>query len=314
MCTKFTRLILLIRLLTVSGTDLQRIPRDLNEDRLPPLPSPLSVKKNIAFGRGFDVSFDIEKPKAKDWIGIYKHDDTKMNVNPFGKARTPTLYWMYTCGSQDPKACPKLSSGTVRFDGEDPTAEGMDVWTIRPAEYKMCLHRKRRMGNDGEQTAELIGPCTKFYVKLNNSKKKQLSKGSYISSKKTMYEHGETIEAIFKTKTVIQDIWVGIYKKYPHIPIPTIETQALPGLGEPEIWVYTSCNNAIGDQEQSRHCSKRLRNGMVSFNASNTGSSKQDWPLSPGEYFMAINFYCNYPFKVFKSATKSFKVKPKEER
>jgi len=312
MHTKSPLSLLLMKLMVVSSTDFQSIPRVLK----PPLLSPLDVKKNTPFGKGFSVSFDIEKPATKDWIGIYSDGD-KMGVNPYDNKRV-LLFWLYTCGSQNPREADcKLPSGMVTFNGEDPTADNVDKWTIRPTTYRACPFREHRKNKDGEETADLIGPCKKFFIKLSKPKKNKMVRKASVVSKKTTYKYGEKIKADFKTPLVIQNSWVGIYKKDPNKPITTMENQGARGLGEPEMWLYTSCNNTHGDQKQSNSCSKELKDGMVSFDDSNTGSSqqelplrsKQEWPLPVGEYYMAISFYTNPPYKLFKSAKKTFKVK-----
>jgi len=305
MHTKSPLSLLLIKLLVVSSTNLQSTRRVLK----PPLPSPLDVKKNTPFDKGLAVSFDIEKPATKDWIGIYKDDGDKMGVNPYDNKRV-LLFWLYTCGSQSPNTsyC-KLPSGMVTFNGEDPTADNVDKWPIRPATYKACPFRKRGKLEDGEEMADLIGPCKKFLIKLRKPEKKRMARKASVVSKETTYKYGEKIKANFKTPIVTQNSWVGIYKKDPNEPIITMENQGVQGLVEPEMWLYTSCNNVTGDQKQSNSCSKKLKNGMVSFDESNTGGGKQEWPLPAGEYYMAISFYTNSPYKLFKSAKKTFEVK-----
>merc|ERR1712160_98430 len=83
---------------------------------------------------------------------------------------------------------------------------------------------------------ELIEKCKKLKVKLSKKKKKKLKKKASVQAVKQKYGKGEEIEISFNSVMKSQNTWIGIYPKNDD---------------NYYMWVYTGCNNVLGDQEDS---------------------------------------------------------------
>jgi len=197
----------------------------------------------VEFSEPIEVEFEYENATIHDYIGIYDNKNGDgLDVNPFGR---DLYFYTYFCASQDRVHCAALTAGkgSVVFNGVDPSEEDDDQWPLNPRKYKLCHMRQGSDNNNNEtrpgyengETGELIGKCKKLKVKLSKKKKKKYEKNGFVRAEKLEYDQGEKIKISFNSVMKSQNSWIGIYKKNNH----------------EEMWVYTGCNNVLGDQEDS---------------------------------------------------------------
>jgi len=257
----------------------------------------LKVPKKIPFGKRVKVEFTVDNATEDDYIGIYRYNKgDPLDVNPFGE---DLQHYVYLCGSQDRIICAAVEDGfgTVFFDGVDPTEEYYDQWPLNPRKYKVCYMRQGTDSNRDE-TGELIQDCKEMKVRISKKKKKKVKNKAFVKTVKKTYNFNKTIKADFDLGFKSPNSWVGIY--------------TLDDLENEIMWVYTGCNNVVGDQivtgDESNDCIKKGRKGQVKFDESNTGRAPQDWPLPVGEYMLKLQYYNNSPHSLSKQAEETFSV------
>jgi len=257
----------------------------------------LKVPKKHPFGKRVKVEFTVDEATKDDYIGIYNYKKgDPLDTNPFGE---DIQFYVYLCGSQDRVTCAAVEdgSGTVVFDGIHPTEEYYDQWPLNPRSYKVC-HVRQGEDSNGDETGELIQNCKAMKVRISKKRKKKVRNKAYVKAVKNTYDFEETIEVDFDLAFKSQNSWVGIY--------------TLDDLEDTIMWVYTGCNNVLGDQvesdDDSNDCIKKRRKGLVTFDETNTGRSSQEWPLPVGEYVLKLEYYNNSPHDLFKQAEDTFSV------
>jgi len=267
----------------------------------------LNVKKKTGYTKPISVSYTISDPTSNDWIGIYKYskgDD--LNENP---GHDDMSFWTYACGTQEPTDdCEATSEGKVIFNGIDPTEESDSQWPICDGKYKVC-HMREGEDADGNETGELLQSCKPFTVKMTKGFKKKVTKAS-VEPMKSKYSEGETVGVKFNAKNKVPNGWIGIYEKGETNPDNYI------------VWLYTGCNNVVGDQDgdgvvdedKSNDCKKIKKKGKVTFNKDtlDRNGPDDDWPLPPGEYYLKIHYRNNGPHDLFKDSEETFKVESNE--
>lgn len=266
--------------------------------------SVLKVPKKRPFAKRIKVEFTVDEATKDDYIGIYYYDtgppyyydEGPLDTNPFGE---DLMYYVYLCGSQERVMCDAVQdgTGTVFFDGLDPSEEYEDQWPLNPRRYKVC-HMRQGEDDDGNETGELIQACKKMTVKMNKKKRIKVENKASVEAVKNTYNVDEKITVKFDLAFKSQNSWVGIYDLDPN--------------GDELMWVYTGCNNVLGDQvqtgDESNDCIKKKKKGQVTFDESNTGRSSQEWPLPPGEYYLKLQYYNNSPYDLYKQADFTFSV------
>jgi len=278
--------------------------------------SKIEVDSPANFAEQIEVKFESNEATTNDYIGIYKYgrnnDKTKnLARNPFGEK---LHFYSYFCGSQDKVSCKALEEGegSVVFNGVDPSEAYESHWPLNPRVYKVC---HMRLVDDEDtvesfvQPAKLIGECKELQVKLP-TKKKKIWRRSFVKSEKEKYKYGEEIKIQFKSGIETQNSWIEIYKTNRFYDL---------------MWLYTGCNNVLGDQDQSPYesndCKETEKKGYVTFGPENTGDAEFSWPGKPtldwpppaGEYSIRLNFYYNYPKTLYKEAENTFTVEEEEE-
>lgn len=238
------------------------------------------------------------------WTGLeylYNIDDP-LDYNPWDE---DSMFWTYACGTQDPgDDCVAISDGNVVFDGVDPEEQNNDQWPMLNGMYKVC-HLREGEDDDGNETAELLQPCKAFNVRFKKRLKNKVAQAS-VEPVKSTYSEGETVDVQFNAVSSMPNGWVGIYEKGETDP------------GNYLVWIYTGCNNVVGDQDgdgvvdedKSNDCKRTRRKGKVTFNADTLyrGGPENDWPLSPGEYFLRMQYKNNSPYNLYKDSTTTFTV------
>lgn len=261
-------------------------------DNSKPTPAPtlpvIDMKKTFNYDEGFAVNFKYPEsiaPQTDDWIGIFINDDN-VALDTYDGDDTHLSFWTYTSNSQKSS---DNTSGEVRFDALDPKVDYRYSWPLPPGNYRACVL---------EDGCDVIGLCKEFKVKVKGKKKKMVKKATLQPGKNT-FNHRETITARFKTPQSIRNSKVEIYEYSKNFPKSE-------KVGNPLMWVYTACNNMLGDQTETNNCAKTKKQGKVTFSEKNTGT---DWPLPPGRYNMMISFDTNLPYKRFKESSITFSIK-----
>jgi len=264
----------------------------------------VNVKSQIAFGKPVVASFVVDNPTTKDWIGIYR-SSTKdsLSTNPFDRDE---MFFVYTCNGRqeiplDPTA---MTNGTVRFNGVDPSEEYYNQWPISPRKYKVCLMRESTDEN-GDEAGELLADCVPLKIKLARKKRNRIKNKAQVYALKTEVKFDEPFQVYFNQKFPVPNSSIMIYRPGDALDIA--------GVNE-AMWVYTGCDNVLGDQvshpaySKSNDCRKKRRKGTVNFNATNTGRADIDWPLPVGEYVVRLEYYNNRPQALYKQAKINLKV------
>jgi len=257
----------------------------------------ITFSSTVKFSEPIEVEFEYENATIHDYIGIYDNKNGDgLDVNPFGR---DLYFYTYFCASQDRVHCAALTEGkgSVVFNGVDPSEENDEQWPLNPWKYKLCHMRQGSDENDNE-TGELIEKCKKLKVKLSKKKKKKLKKKASVQAVKQKYGKGEEIEISFNSVMKSQNTWIGIYPKNDD---------------NYYMWVYTGCNNVLGDQEdsddKSNDCIKKKKKGKVTFGPDNTGRADFEWPPPAGEYYIQLHYYNNSPYDLYVEGDETFTVK-----
>jgi len=260
----------------------------------------ITFSSKVEFSEPIEVEFEYENATIHDYIGIYDNKNGDgLDVNPFGR---DLYYYTYFCASQDRVHCAALDDGkgSVVFNGVDPSEENDEQWPLNPRSYKLC-HIRQGYEN-GKETGELIGKCKKLKVKLIKKKKKKIFGGyGFVRAEKSEYDYEEEIEISFNSVMKSQNTMIGIYTK-------NNDTEVWE-----EMWVYTGCNNVLGDQEdsddKSNDCIKKKKKGKVTFGPDNTGRADFEWPPPAGEYYIQLHYYNNSPYDLYIPGDETFNVK-----
>jgi len=275
-CAKYKLLLLLVNLLVVTAV--------------------LIVPKEVNFGERIAVRFEVIEATEGDYIGIYNYTRGSLTANPFDE---DLQYYVYLCGSQESVTCDAVEagSGTVFFDGVDPTEEFWDQWPLNPREYKVC-HMRQFFDDNSFETDELIQDCKVMTVEICEREKRMVQRLAFVRAGKNTYNLDEKIVVEFDAIFGYPNSWVGIYS------VNNLLWEAM--------WVYTGCNNVSGDQvetpEKSNDCIQTKMRGEVTFDDSNTGSSSQEWPLPKGEYVLKLQYFNNSPFTLNITAEETFSI------
>jgi len=197
----------------------------------------------------------------------------------------------------------KTGSGTVTFNGVDPSEEDDDQWPLNPRRYKVCFMRQGDL--NGSETGTLLGECKVLKIKMKKKKIRKLARKAVVRATKTEYHVGEEINVYFKLPFKSSNSWVGIYDST--------------NLDDYITWLYTGCNNVAGDQvkstlwDLSNDCIAKKRKGVLDFNATSTGRDDDGWPLEAGNYTLKVQLYNNSPYAVYKQAKQTFEVKEQDD-
>ena len=257
----------------------------------------ITFSSKVKFSKQIEVEFDkVKDATIHDYIGIYEYNKgDNLNNNPFNER---LQFYTYFCASQKGVECAALGkgNGSVVFNGVDPDEGYKDQWPLNPRSYKLC-HIRQGYEN-GKETGELIGKCKKLKVKLIKKKKKKIFGGyGFVRAEKSEYDYEEEIEISFNSVMKSQNAWIGIYQKK---------------ITRERMWVYTGCNNVTGDQENNykmtNDCIKEKKKGKVTFGPNNTGRADMDWPPTPGEYYIRLNYYNNNPHDLYIEGDETFTV------
>jgi len=258
----------------------------------------ITFSSKVNFAEQIEVEFEYKNATKHDYIGIYdynKGDD--LSINPFNE--TFLYFYTYFCASQDRVHCAALTAGkgSVVFNGVDPSEENDEQWPLNPRKYKLC-HIRQGSDKNGTETGELIGNCKKLKVKLIKKKKKKIFGGyGFVRAVKSEYDYEEEIKIKFNSVMRSQNTMIGIYPKN----------------NDKEMWVYTGCNNVLGDQEdsddKSNDCIKKKKKGKVTFGPDNTGRAAFEWPPPAGEYYIQLHYYNNAPYDLYVEGDETFTVK-----
>ena len=260
----------------------------------------ITFSSKVKFSEPIEVEFEYKNATRRDYIGIYEYNKgDDLNNNPFNTRTLHDLhYFTYFCGSQSAGHCAALDegNGTVVFNGVDPKEEWSHQWPLTPRSYKLC-HMRQGSDENSNETGELIGKCKILKVKLSEDKKKKLKNDGFVRAEKSEYQYEEEIEISFNSVMKSQNAWIGIYQKK---------------ITRERMWVYTGCNNVTGDQENNykmtNDCIKEKKKGKVTFGPNNTGRADMDWPPTPGEYYIRLNYYNNDPHDLYIEGDETFTV------
>jgi len=259
----------------------------------------LTFKTRNPFGKPVSVKFDTASPTSNDYIGIYYHTkDDSLTANPFDDYEA--MFWAYTSNqSQEWDSDIKTGSGTIIFNGVDPSEEGENQWPINPRMYKVCFMRANWVNNT--ETSTLLGECKVLKIKIDKKQIRKVDKKAEVRAKKSEYQVGEEVNVLFKLPFTVANSWVGIYNTT--------------NLDDYITWLYTGCNNVAGDQvdspSKSNDCIAKKRKGKLNFNAINTeyDNTAIGWPLKAGNYTLKVQLYSNSPYAVYEQAKETFEVK-----
>jgi len=262
----------------------------------------ITFSSKVKFSKQIEVEFDkVKDATIHDYIGIYEYNKgDNLNNNPFNER---LQFYTYFCASQKGVECAALGkgNGSVVFNGVDPDEGYKDQWPLNPRSYKLC-HMREGSDENGKETGELIGKCKKLKVKLIKKKKKKIFGGyGFVRAEKSEYDYEEEIEISFNSVMKSQNTMIGIYTK-------NNDTEVWE-----EMWVYTGCNNVLGDQEdsddKSNDCIKKKKKGKVTFGPDNTGRADFEWPPPAGEYYIQLHYYNNSPYDLYIPGDETFNVK-----
>ena len=260
----------------------------------------ITFSSRVKFSKQIEVEFDkVKDATIHDYIGIYEYNKgDNLNNNPFNER---LQFYTYFCASQKGVECAALGkgNGSVVFNGVDPDEGYKDQWPLNPRSYKLC-HMREGSDENGKETGELIGKCKKLKVKLSRKRKEKIKNDGFVLAEKS-YKEGDKIEISFNSVMKSQNSWIGIYQK--NITHPT---------NEKYMWVYTGCDNVLGDQinikGMSNDCIEKKKKGKVTFGPDNTGRAALDWPPPPGEYYIRLNYYNNDPHDFYIAGNETFTI------
>lgn len=232
---------------------------------------------NIGLGEALEVAFRFKedstiKPSISDFVGIYGREV---------EGGSDYEAYLYTCGADKStyKQCEYLDppqSGALTFSAEDLGVgyHADEYWPLNPGKYKACL-----VAYDTESYEyTLLSECKNFKVNgISNANLKQVD----IMRKNRRVSVGDSITIRFNSglaTTVGQ--WIALY--------PSDEFENEGGITDSYHWIYTGCDNQIGNQ-RSELCSKIVNEGKVVIDQ----SSQEYWALPAGEYKVCLIFNTN---------------------
>jgi len=256
----------------------------------------VNVKSKIRFSTPVVASFVIDNPTTNDYIGIYRRDaNDSLSTNPFDME---LQFWAYTnSGTQETTLLPALGRGRVTFNGVDPSEEGADQWPMNPRTYKVCPMRES-YDSDNKEKGELLADCVPLEIKLANRIRNRVEREAFVSALQPEggVKVGVPFQVSFNSRVKSSNSWIGIYHD--------------DDLENTIMWVYTGCDNVLGDQEgiESNDCLKKRKRGTVTFSEENTGRATQIWPLPEGEYVLRLEYFNNSPHELYKQAVNTLKV------
>lgn len=239
----------------------------------------LDIPSFIPFGSDINLMFRNEFPTKFNWVAIL---DSKNKEE----------LWASMCGDHDSwnKGCPAKRQGTVTFSGTDPDQESYKKWPINPGQKTVCMY-----GVPKDHNLKLV--CKNFIVRgIPDS----VIAGTSLATSSNRYEFKKAIIARFNTPTAYPNTWIGVYSASDI----SRNMSKLPDK-KPKLWVYSSCNNKDGDQNESDACMEKKQFGEIKINFKD-----KYWPVDPGTYYLCMSFYNNPPYTKFKCTETSFFVEP----
>lgn len=255
------------------------------------------TSRKIALNADLEVAFTYEdsstKPSKHDFVGIYNGED--------GSEEGGTDYegYTYTCGAdKDPKIqCANLDapiSGTLTF-----SANGLSTgyysanqdWPLNAGKYKVCLFNY----DPKSEKYTMLSKCKNFQV--DRILKADLKEVAVFKQKTKKFQVGKPITIKFNSEKVTSGSqWIVL-----HQPDGTLTKQTS------DHWVYTGCNNQIGNQ-RSELCTNMVNKGSVVLNQ----ASQEKWAPPAGEYevclVFSINMNADDEYDVFKCSKKNLTI------
>lgn len=234
-------------------------------------------KNKLQYDQAINIKFDYPQdyaPKDRDWVGIFEDTNPSLPLTTYPESDGNLSFYLRICNQSD-APCPALplpTTGTLQFYVKDPSAAYEKQWPIPIGEYRACLVDDGGSGNEYTGNYQVVGSCMKFSVKKSRKSRKMVSK-SRVKVLKSTYNYEETISASFKNARMITNAWVGIYDYDADLK------KGDPGVDDPLMWVYTGCNNVMGDQNTNNNCAVKKKHGQVDFKEDNT----YGWPLPEGK-------------------------------
>jgi len=259
-------------------------------------------KNKLQYDQAINIKFDYPQdyaPKDRDWVGIFEDTNPSLPLTTYPESDGNLSFYLRICNQSD-APCPALplpTTGTLQFYVKDPSAAYEKQWPIPIGEYRACLVDDGGSGNEYTGNYQVVGSCMKFSVKKSRKSRKMVSK-SRVKVLKSTYNYEETISASFKNARMITNAWVGIYDYDADLK------KGDPGVDDPLMWVYTGCNNVMGDQNTNNNCAVKKKHGQVDFKEDNT----YGWPLPEGKYMLMISFDNNSPHGNIKFNRTEFRI------
>mmetsp|Transcript_14745 Transcript_14745/g.16893 ORF Transcript_14745/g.16893 Transcript_14745/m.16893 type:complete len:295 (+) Transcript_14745:92-976(+) len=259
-------------------------------------------KNKLQYDQAINIKFDYPQdyaPKDRDWVGIFEDTNPSLPLTTYPESDGNLSFYLRICNQSD-APCPALplpTTGTLQFYVKDPSAAYEKQWPIPIGEYRACLVDDGGSGNEYTGNYQVVGSCMKFSVKKSRKSRKMVSK-SRVKVLKSTYNYEETISASFKNARMITNAWVGIYDYDADLK------KGDPGVDDPLMWVYTGCNNVMGDQNTNNNCAVKKKHGQVDFKEDNT----YGWPLPEGKYMVMISFDNNSPHGNIKFNRTEFRI------
>jgi len=263
-------------------------------------------KKKLQYDQAINIKFNYPEdyaPKNRDWVGIFEDTNPSLPLTTYPESDDNLSFFLRICNQYD-APCPALplpTTGTLKFYVTDPSAEYEKQWPIPIGKYRACLVDDGGSGDESTGDYQVVGSCMKFRVK-GTKKSKDMARKSRVKVLKTTYNKEETISASFRNARKITNAWVGIYD---------FDADLKKGnstVDDPLMWVYTGCNNVMGNQDTSNNCAIKKKDGQVDFKEDNTGRSAVDWPLREGKYMMMISLDNNSPHRNIKFNRTAFTI------
>lgn len=265
-------------------------------------------RKKLQYDQAISIKFNYPNdyaPKNRDWVGIFEDTDPSLSLTEYPQSDDNLSLFLRICNQKDApcpdSSLPLPSTGTLKFYVTDPSADYEKQWPIPIGKYRACLVDDGGSDNVSTGNYQVVGSCMKFRVK-GTKKSKDMARKSRVKVLKTTYDYEETISARFRNAKRITNAWVGIYDFDAGLK------KGNPTVDDPLMWVYTGCNNVLGNQITNNDCAKRTRDGQVDFKEDNTGRSAIDWPLPRGKYMMMISFDNNSPHRNIKFNRTAFDI------
>lgn len=249
----------------------------------------LKPRFNNKFGQMLRVRFtnEGETLTSTNFLAIYNY-----RVDPVNS--TTSILWSGMCGDQtswDTDLCPPQERGIVTFGVKDPYQGSDGYFPLNTGKYKVCLM-------DGDDVPYTVHVCKIFKVK---GIQKYVPDTTVTLSKNTfMFEESITLQTYSPAK--LPNTWVAIY----NATDVDDDSEELPDV-YPWYWLYTGCNNQLGDQPESENCSKRTKRNDISFEESTQDGYYGYWPIYPGNYIVCLSYYVNSPLRRF-SCSEEFTV------